>query len=118
MVRGPRGAKVTVSEPGGSLDGVSMMTSGTLPFALGEDTVLFLYKTPIGYWRVVGGPQGKFTFSAKGLVHEDSRGVMYAEPAGGVRPGTPVAAFDGVPAGEFLATVRRLAAAHPYRGVR
>ena len=118
MVRGPHAAKVTVSEPGGSLDGVNMMTSGTLPFATGEDTVLFLYKTPIGYWRVVGGPQGKFTVNAKGRVHGDSYGVTFAEPAGGMRPGTALATLDGIPEAEFLSRVRRLATANPYRGSR
>ena len=118
ILRGPIAATITVSEPGGSLDGVNMGTSGTLPFAVGEDTVLFLYRTPIGYWRTVGGPQGKYTVSAQGRVRTDSRGVAYAEPAGGTRPGTSLAAFEGLPASEFLARVRRIVAAHPYRGAR
>ena len=118
MVRGPHAATITVSEPGGSVDGVNMRTSGTLPFTVGEDAVLFLYQTPIGYWRTVGGPQGKFIVSAQGRVHTDSHGMALAEPAGGMRPGTPLAAFEGIPVGDFLASVRRLAAAHPYRGGR
>ena len=113
-VRGPHVPTVTVSEPGGSLDGVNMQTSGTLPFAAGEDAVLFLYQTPIGYWRTVGGPQGKFTVSAHGRVRTNGYGMVFVDPAGGVRPGTPLAAFEGVPAGDFLARVRRLAAAHPH----
>src|ERR1019366_873928 len=36
-VRGPQAATITVSEPGGSLDGMNMRTSGTLPYAVGED---------------------------------------------------------------------------------
>src|ERR1035438_5195512 len=118
MVRGPHAATITVSEPGGSLDGVDMQTSGTLPFTVGEDTVLFLYRTPIGYWRTVGGPQGKYTVSAQGRVGADSQGIAYAEPAGGMRPGAPLAAFEGIPVSDFLARVRRLVAAHPYRGGR
>jgi hypothetical protein len=117
-LRGPHAARITVSEPGGSLDGINMRTSGTLPFAVGEDAVLFLYRTPIGYWRTVGGPQGKFTVSAQGRVGMDGHGVAFAEPGGGMRPGTPVEAFEGIPTGDFLARVRRLAAAHPYRGGR
>jgi hypothetical protein len=118
MVRGPHAATVTVSEPGGSLDGMNMRTSGTLPYAVGEDAVLFLYRTPIGYWRTVGGPQGKFTVSAQGRVHIDSSGMALAEPAGGMGPGTPLAALEGIPTSDFLSSVRRLAAAHPYRGAR
>jgi hypothetical protein len=118
LVRGPRAATVTVSEPGGSLDGMNMRTSGTLPYAVGQDAVLFLYRTPIGYWRTVGGPQGKFAVNTQGRVHTDNRGTAFAEPAGAGRPGTPLAAFEGIPILDFLARVRRLAAAHPYRGAR
>jgi hypothetical protein len=102
VVRGPQAATITVSEPGGSLDGMNMRTSGTLPYTVGEDAVLFLYRTPIGYWRTVGGPQGKFMVSAQGRVYTDSHGM----------------AFEGIPASDFLSRVRRLAAAHPYRGAR
>jgi hypothetical protein len=117
-VRGPHEATITVSEPGGSLDGMNMRTSGTLPYTVGEDAVLFLYRTPIGYWRTVGGPQGKFIVNAQGRVHTDGRGMAFAEPTGGGPAGTPLAAFEGIPTSDFLAGVRRLAAAHPYRGAR
>ena len=117
-VRGAHAVTVTVSEPGGSLDGKNMRTSGSLAYAVGEDTILFLYRTPTGYWRTVGGPQGKFTVTGEGRVHYDSRGMAFADPAGGGRPGTPLAALEGIPTSDFLARVRRLAAAHPYRGAR
>ena len=45
MVRGPQAATITVSEPGGSLDGMNMRTSGTLPYTVGESAVLFLYRS-------------------------------------------------------------------------
>ena len=115
-VRGPHAASITVSEPGGSLDGMNMRTSGTLRYALGEQSVLFLYQTPIGYWRTVGGPQGKFVVNAQGRVHTDSQGMAFADPAGGGRTGTSLAAFEGIPISDFLAGARRLAASHPYRG--
>ena len=103
-LRGPYTAAITVSEPGGSLDGVNMQTSGTLPFAVGEDTVLFLYKTPIGYWRAVGGPQNR--------IHLEQ--ALPSQPKQNPR----AAPLEGISAGDFLARVRRLAAAHPYRGGR
>jgi hypothetical protein len=117
-VRGPHAATFTVSEPGGSLDGMNMRTSGTLPYTVGEDTVLFLYRTPIGYWRTAGGPQGKFTVNAQGRVHTDSHGTAFADPLGGGREGTQLGALEGIPVSEFLSKVRRLASAHPYRGAR
>jgi len=118
MLRGPQGATVVVSEPGGSLDGVNMQTSGTLPFAASEDAVLFLYRTPIGYWRVVGGPQGKFTVNREGRVYAGSLGVSYVDPPGGAAPGTPLAAFQGIAVGDFMGRVGKLAAAHPHRSAQ
>src|SRR6185437_15429221 len=56
-LRGPAERSFVVSEPGGSLDGVRMQTSGTVPYSVGEDVVLFVYRTPIGFWRVFGGPR-------------------------------------------------------------
>ena len=58
-LRGARVAAITVSEPGGSLDGVNQLFSGATAYAPGEEVVLYLYRTPIGYLRTVGGPQGK-----------------------------------------------------------
>src|ERR1700758_2154669 len=40
--RGTRSATVTVSEPGGSIDGVNQRFGGTVGYSLGERTVLFL----------------------------------------------------------------------------
>src|SRR5215212_2782640 len=44
-------APVVVSEPGGKLDGIEMRFSGTVSYAVGEEAVVFLYRTPIGYYR-------------------------------------------------------------------
>jgi hypothetical protein len=115
MLRGPAAPTVTVSEPGGTLDGVNMQSSGTLPFAAEEDAVLFLFRTPIGYWRVVGGPQGKFTVNREGRVYAGGFGVTFVDPPGGAAPGTSLAAFQGIPVSDFIGRVRRLAAAHPHR---
>ena len=117
-LRGPFVPTCTVSEPGGSLDGVSLQTSGTVPIAAGEDAVFFLYKTPIGYWRIVGGPQGKFTVSREGLVHADSYGVVFVDPPVNAPHGTSLSAFQGIPFSDFVSRVRRLAALHPYLGTR
>jgi hypothetical protein len=117
-LRGPHAATIIVSEPGGTLDGVSMQTSGTLPFSLGEDAVLFLYKTPIGYWRVAAGPQGKFTIEKDGRVHTGANGVTVVDQGGDAARGTTLATFDGIAAADFVARVRKLAAAHPYRGAQ
>jgi hypothetical protein len=57
-IRGVGFAPLVVSEPGGKLDGVNMRFSGAAQYAPGEEAIVFLYRTPIGYLRVLG--QGKF----------------------------------------------------------
>src|ERR1035438_3683387 len=51
--------------------------------------------------------------NAQGRVHTDGRGMALAEPAGGIGPGTPLAALEGIPTSDFLARVRRLAGGAP-----
>lgn len=63
------GSTITISEPGGSLDGVNEGFSGSVGYASGEHVMLFLFRTPIGYWRTTGGAQGKLTISADGRIH-------------------------------------------------
>ena len=81
-------AAMAVSEPGGSLDGVNQQFSGVVAYAAGEEVVLFLYRTPIGYLRTTGGPQGK------------------------------VSAGPRLDLRRFTARVREAAAANPYREAR
>ena len=56
-------ATITISEPGGTLDGLSMQVSGAVRFSDGEEVVVFLRDTPLHYWRVNGWSQGKYHFS-------------------------------------------------------
>jgi hypothetical protein len=118
ILRGARAANVIVSEPGGTLDGVSMQTSGSLPFTTGEETMLFLYRTPIGYWRTVGGPQGKFAIDRDRIVRSGSAGVLLVDGPGNRPPGQSLMRLQELPVNEFLMQARKLAAAHPYRRPR
>ena len=69
------GTDVTVSEPGGTLDGVNQRFGGSLPYEPGEHVVLFLFRTPVGYWRTTGGTQGKFAISGDGRIRPVSVGT-------------------------------------------
>ncbi|MBM3814556.1 MAG: hypothetical protein FJW20_23260 [Acidimicrobiia bacterium] len=62
--KGDAPAEIIVSEPGGTLDGVTMEISGSVKFQTGEELVLFLYQTPIGYWRTTGYWQGKCSIAS------------------------------------------------------
>ena len=116
-IRGSRGATVTISEPGGSLDGVNQRFSGAVSYSAGETAVVFLYQTPIGYWRSVGGPQGKFSVDSAGRVHGNSQANAFVELPGNAA-GTSLSRLEGLPLRDFKTRVQRLAAAHPFRGQR
>lgn len=90
-MKGKPQASITVSEPGGTVDGMAMQIPGGTAFMAGEHIHLFLYRTPLGYWRTVGYGQGKFTILDDGRVQ--------ANKAAGFRD------LDGMSAGEFRSRV-------------
>lgn len=114
-IRGSASSSFTISEPGGDLDGVHQRFSGAVAYAPGESAFLFLYKTPIGYWRAVGGPQGKFHIEADGRVRADGQADILASVVGRPPSGTPLTALNGIEAADFKNRVRRLAATYPFR---
>jgi hypothetical protein len=72
-IRGAAGP-VVVSEPGGFLNGVGMRVSGAVEYRTGEEAVLFLYRTPAGFYRAVGQEQGKFAIGRDQRVRTGRRG--------------------------------------------
>ena len=60
-IEGETGMEVVMRVPGGKVDGLEMMVTGTPSFQLGERGVVFLDKEAEGIFTVVGGFQGKFT---------------------------------------------------------
>jgi hypothetical protein len=113
-VRGAMGARVTVSEPGGEIDGIGQSFGGALPYAAGEEVVLFLDRTPIGFLRTVGGGQGKFTVGSGGQARANLAGVELVDLPG-ARKGTPLSSVDGVDVRELKRRARGTAALYPYR---
>jgi hypothetical protein len=116
VLRGTPGSRVTVSEPGGSLDGVHQAFSGTLPFAPGEEVVVFLYRTPAGFLRAAGGVQGKFTVDRAGRARAQLAGTEVVDnPV--ARRGISLAAIDALDVREFKRRVREVSLRHPARGL-
>lgn len=70
-LRGAQAGAIEIAEPGGSLDGLHMQVSGAVAYAIGEEAVVFLYRTPVGYWRAFGGVHGKYTVGADRHVSLD-----------------------------------------------
>ncbi len=104
-IRGTAARSVVVSEPGGEVDGVGMKVSGALPYGVGEEIVVFLYRTPVGYLRAVGYGQGKYSVTREGRVRASLSGFELT----GRAHGTPLTALDGLTVSEFKARIRERA---------
>src|SRR5579872_6918710 len=63
-LKGQARQSVEIAEPGGVLDGRTLLVQGATPYAIGEEVSVFLYRTPIGYLRTTNYGQGKFVVSA------------------------------------------------------
>ena len=59
-LKGPGQSSVEIAEPGGTLNGVTLLVHGSTPYKLGEQVSVFLYRMPIGYLRTTNYGQGKF----------------------------------------------------------
>ena len=75
-VRGAEVRSIVASEPGGELNGVGMSFSGSIAYAVGEETIVFLYRTPIGYLRATGNGQGKYTITSGKGVRANVQGLV------------------------------------------
>jgi len=113
-LKGSPQSAVVVSEPGGSVDDVTMAISGMPRYQPGEEVVLFLFQTPVGLWRARGLGQGKFlvTESASGVrtVRPAPNGALVVEPIGG-KPtgGTDLRQLRGMRLEDFESRVRAAA---------
>ena len=107
-LKGVPPATITVSEPGGQVDGLEMAIAGMPRYQAGEEVVAFLYRTPIGYWRAYGLGQGKYTVR-EGRVRADLNGATLVDTDRAAQQGTDLRRLDGIPLEEFKTRVRGLA---------
>jgi len=103
-IRGNPGASLVVSEPGGALDGVGMTVSGAVRYEAGEEAILFLYRTPIGYMRVVGYGQGKYTVTADRRVRANLKGLELVRH--GAPGGASLSTLEGLSVADFKIRIR------------
>jgi len=92
--KGTTGRTVTISEPGGSVNGIATDIPGMVRYTPGEHVVVFLYTTPIGLVRTVGLAQGKLEVDNRGRVHPARVDALLASPAGARADGTSVHDLD------------------------
>lgn len=116
-IRGWVDSRLTISEPGGELDGVGQTFGGALPYAAGESVVLFFDRTPIGFLRAVGGGQGKFTVGQDGKARANLSGMDLIEQPEALT-GTPLESIDSLDVGELKRRVRAASSNYPYRSLK
>ena len=111
-------AATVISEPGGIVDGMAMKVEGVPEHRDGEEMVVFLHRTPVGYWRCYGLAQGKFTVdqirSGPKRVRANLAAVERVEPAPGrgprTRNSTQLDHLNGITLADLKARIRREAA--------
>ena len=117
MIKGLPSVKLVVSEPGGIIGETAMQIAGAPRYEVGDEVVLFLNRTPIGYLRSCGWGQGKFGVSSLGgagpIVRSAAPGVSFVEapseqPGGLKKAQTPVTNFSGLALDEFKSRLRTL----------
>ncbi len=111
-LKGGPGSILTISEPGGEVDGKHMQIAGAPRYQIGEEVVVFAAETPIGYLRTCGWGQGKFQVlpaagAASGRVVQRAPLTVRTLSTGGERAVSP---DDGRDLAAFLARVRALVA--------
>ena len=120
VLKGRPALSVVVSEPGGEIGNIGMAVAGAPRYQVGQEVVLFLERTPIGYLRGSGWGQGNFsviesTTDRTRTVRSAHGGAALIEvpQVAGAPPGVPQtapASLDGLSVDECKTRLRRLLA--------
>ena len=109
-IRGGRSTTLVVSEPGGTVDGVSQAVTGVNAWRPGDDVIVFLHHVPNGFLRTTGGPQGNARIAADGRVLLAGGGALV-----GTATGTDLRQLSGLSLDEFKSRLRTEVREHPLR---
>ena len=101
---------IVVSEIGGTLGRRSMEIPGTPHLKLGEELILFVHRTPIGYLRTLGYGQGRYTISG-GKMAVNLDGIELARKPESSRQTSPQD-VNGLSVAEFKRRVRAIMKTH------
>ena len=120
VLKGRPALSIVVSEPGGEIGNIGMAVAGAPRYQVGQEVVLFLERTPIGYLRGSGWGQGNFavvesTTGESRTVRSAHGGATLIEAPrlAGAPPGLPQtgpASLDGLSVDECKTRLRRLLA--------
>jgi len=95
--KGSSTSTITVSEPGGTVNGMAMDVGGMVRYSPGEHVVLFLYRTPIGLIRTVGLSQGKLRVDSGQRVHAVTPDSLLVQPQGAIARGHSITELESTP---------------------
>jgi hypothetical protein len=79
IIKGNVSPTINIVEPGGTIDGVSVVMAGVPRFTAGEKALLFLRKTGSERWAVADLAVGKFTFAGDAhdrLLERDADAIV------------------------------------------
>jgi len=114
VLKGDPVSEVVVTQPGGKVGKLRVEADGAAGFTPGEETILFLDRSPRGVLHVVGLMQGRFDVVADRQGHKTVRGLS-PESVGSLRTSmikmgsAPIQAEGGaVPLDRFLGGLRDL----------
>lgn len=107
-LKGNAPTSITISEPGGTATGTTMKMIGAPEYSDGEEVIVFLERTPIGYWRCHGWNQGKYTVMHSPLGQSRIRtNLVGLEFADRLKTKSPLTRLDGITLDEFQRLVRK-----------
>jgi hypothetical protein len=78
-LKGNAGGEITITSPGGEVDGVGEWYSHSPRFKNSEDVVVFARRDKEGHYRVAGGHEGKFSVKKDAVTGKqvvDERGSL------------------------------------------
>jgi hypothetical protein len=115
VIKGEDVTEIVITQPGGTVGNLRVDADGAVTFKEGEETILFLDRSPRGITYVVGLSQGRFDVVDDQQGRKRVRGLdpehlniirsSVTPSTGGVTPG---AGRGGVPLDQFLGGVRDL----------
>lgn len=114
ILKGVVGSTVTVSEPGGEVGGMNMSIASVPTYEVGEQVVILLSPTEIGFFRTCGWGQGKFSVQDSGgqkTVSAPGFGAQIVDmPSknGEKSIGTARKSLDGLSLSDFKSRLRAL----------
>lgn len=113
-LKGAPSGTFVISEAGGTKDGLTMSIPGTVAYGDGEEVLVFLHQTPIGYWRTYGYGQGKFAVrvnvsTGRTRVYSDTSELALRDTRATLRGSrTPLSSINGKSLQELKVLVRQI----------